>query len=343
MGRGSRAAVLLSVSLLAACSSASRDKEPARHGISPAARSYLVAALDIMQQHALDRMRIDWPSLRQRALHQAARAGARTPADVYGVIRLTLASLDDNFHSRFYPPGALTQGGGIKELPAGHLLTRSPIGYLALPGAAAFRDVNGHYIAAADTVLENAKQRRICGWILDLRDDTGGDVWPMLVATQPLLGSGIVGYFVPTGRPRISVRVTRSAAYQGSTVMAHAATPNRPTLAGAPVAVITGPHTASSGEFLTVAFRGRPRSLFLGLPTSGVPTANDTFRLSDGAVLALTTAHDADRTGHVYPDAHIQPDQTIPNASPTATASYTDPAIHAAQRWLTTQQSCGGS
>lgn len=347
MGRPARRVwALLSVLLLAACTSASHPSpSPSpQKGIGSAARAYLMSALDIMQAHALNRARLDWPFLRQRALHEAATVGARTPADVYGVIMLTLGNLADNFHSRFYAPGALTQltqPGGAEQLPTGHMLTRS-IGYLALPGDAELRDTDRRYVAAADAVFRSAEQHRGCGWVLDLRDDSGGDVWPMLMAAQPLLGSGTVGYFVPPAKPRIAVRVTPSAAYQDGTAMVSAVTPGRSDFGGEPVAVITGPHTASSGEFMTIAFRGRHHTKSLGLPTAGVPTANETYRLSDGAVLVLTSAQDADRTGHLYPDAPIRPDQAIATESPTATDSSADPAIRAARKWLTTEEGCEG-
>jgi C-terminal processing protease CtpA/Prc len=65
---------------------------------------------------------------------------------------------------------------------------------------------------------------------------------------------------------------------------------------------------------MTIAFRGRHRARSVGLPTAGVPTANDTFRLSDGATLLLTTAQDGDRTGYVYPAApFIQTTRSPPN------------------------------
>ena|SRR5437016_1571429 len=75
-----------------------------------------------------------------------------------------------------------------------------------------------------------------------------------------------------------------------------------------PVTVLTGPVTASSGEAITVDFRGRPHTRSFGSPTNGVPTANGVFTLSDGALLVLTVAVDADRSGQTY-DSAIAPDQ----------------------------------
>lgn len=347
--RGWRPAALLSAFLLAACTSApapapsaSPSAPPSRSAaptIGPAARAYLESALDIVQQHALNRARLDWPYLRRRALRIATAAGAKKPADVYVVLRLTLGNLDDNSHSTLIPPAATDPPASGPTPPAGAPLARS-VYYLALPGAQAFRNANRRYLAAADAIMARADRRGTCGWIVDLRDNPGGDVWPMLVAAEPLLGTATVGYFVAPGEPRIPVRMTRSAAYVGGTVAARALTAARPDFGRAAVAVITGPHTASSGEFVAIAFRGRRDTRSFGLPTSGVPTSNASFRLSDGAVLVLTTAQDADRTGAVYPDAPVGPDQEVAAASPTATSSGADPAIAAARRWLSSQEHC---
>jgi C-terminal processing protease CtpA/Prc len=111
-------------------------------------------------------------------------------------------------------------------------------------------------------------------------------------------------------------------------------------LSRVPVAVLTAPDTGSSGEFVTIAFRGRPQTRSFGLPTEGRPTGNDTFRLSDGAVIVLTTVQKADRTGHVYPDAPRPPDQTVINGSSRQDPYRSDASIRAAEHWLTAQHAC---
>jgi hypothetical protein len=99
------------------------------------------------------------------------------------------------------------------------------------------------------------------------------------------------------------------------------------------VAVLTGPRTASSGEAVAVAFRGRPRTRSFGTPTCGMSTGNDVFPLSDRAAMFLTTCIMADRLGRSYGGA-IRPDQDIAGA--TAQSHGQDPVIQAALAWLRT-------
>jgi carboxyl-terminal processing protease len=101
------------------------------------------------------------------------------------------------------------------------------------------------------------------------------------------------------------------------------------------VAVLTNRSTASSGEVIVVAFRGRPHTRSFGAATYGVPTGNETMRLSDGAMLVLTTVWFVDRTNARY-EGRISPDQFVNER----TRSRGDPVLTAATRWLRTQPGC---
>ena len=174
------------------------------------------------------------------------------------------------------------------------------VGYVSIPG------YSGGDVAAAGTYatrmhesLAGILASSSCGWVVDLRQNTGGNMWPMLAGLKPFLGNAGLGTFEsPTGSsPKWiagqAVGVEPPATLGG--------------LESAWVAVITGPRTASSGEAVAIAFRGRPRTRSFGLPTAGcLSTANQTFRLPDGAMILLTTAVDADRTGKRYGDKVIR-------------------------------------
>ena len=106
------------------------------------------------------------------------------------------------------------------------------------------------------------------------------------------------------------------------------------------VAVLTGPRTASSGEAVAISFKGRPRTRSFGQPTIGLSSANGTFPLPDGAMILLTTAIEADRTGKQYGEK-VDPDEIVP--APAASAppanSIDDATMAAAIAWL--RRSCG--
>src|SRR2546427_1503509 len=62
--------------------------------ISPAAKAYIDAALEVMQQHFLYKDKIDWPQLRRETLLQAGEA--QTAVDTYPAVRFALAKLRDH-------------------------------------------------------------------------------------------------------------------------------------------------------------------------------------------------------------------------------------------------------
>jgi len=107
-------------------------------------------------------------------------------------------------------------------------------------------------------------------------------------------------------------------------------------VAGNPaVAVLIDGGTASSGEAVAIAFRGRSRTRFFGEPTMEVSTNNTNFLLSDGANMILTIGVQVDRDGNEYQDG-IQPDASV--ASPgQILAPERDAGIVAAEQWLASQ------
>ncbi len=38
--------------------------------------------------------------------------------------------------------------------------------------------------------------KNLLGWIVDLRWNSGGNMWPMIAGIGPLLGNGTYGYFI---------------------------------------------------------------------------------------------------------------------------------------------------
>jgi carboxyl-terminal processing protease len=197
--------------------------------------------------------------------------------------------------------------------------------------------VRERYVRQGREAVAKADRPGACGWVVDLREDGGGAMWPMLAAVGPVLGDGKVGMFVDpdgktypwtirNGSPREN---GRPFGWGGGTPVANA---------HAPVAVLTGGATASAGEAVAIAFRGRPQTRSFGEVTYGVPTGNKPHRLSDGAVLNLTEVKNADRTGRTH-DAPISPDEEIPTIKLRGGA-HADQVLEAAKNWLLEQAVC---
>lgn len=323
-----RAALLLCFVLLAACG----PTTGAPRQISPAASAYLNEVLDLMQQRSINRDTIDWPRFRAHTFVIAE--GAQTTADTYSAIRFMISRLDDN-HSSFIAPEQHQPSAGPTSttgppLPRGEIVA-ARIGYLWLPYLMGNGAHANTYASTAQQIIHDLDVHEPCGWIVDLSENQGGNMWPMLVGVGPILGEGEAGRFVdPTGATT-SWSYLNGQALLDTAVQAQidgtAYTLKQP---NPPVAVLTGKQTASSGEAIAVAFRGRPRTRSFGQRTAGLSTGNESHTLSDGAVLVLTEVTFADRTGALYGKQILPDEQPWPGTS----------ARDAATKWLFQQPAC---
>ena len=291
------------------------DLGPATGEPTGEAKAYLDHALDLLEKGHINTAKADWPALYAEAYRQAG--AATTPDQAHGAIRTVIGRLGEPHTFLKSPPrpvtpavrpaalGLRSPAAAAAPLPEGRMQGR--VAMLALPHLERdFRDSkdeNGaRYAEAITAFLTTAESGNACGWIVDLRGHTGGNMWPGMRALAPLLGEGSPGAFATaTGRKPWPV-----APPEVRGVL------SRP---DAPVAVLVGPGTASSGEMIAIGFVGRPATRSFGQPTAGRSTANSSFPLSDGALLAVTSSYAEDRLGQRYggrmaPDEITSPDGT---------------------------------
>ena len=308
--------------------------------ISPEASAYLDAAIAIMEANSINRLKLDWAAIRAEAFHQARYA--QTPADTYGVLRALLRQAGGK-HSLFMPPAAAGEQQqstlGDSPPPRGKLLPQH-IGFVALEGFSSTTEADGRFYATfVQQLIREVDAQGACGWIVDLRENSGGNMWPMLAGLGPLLGEGVAGAFVdPEGQSEPWSYMAGQARLGEQAITQVEGPAYELQSGGPPVAVLTGINTASSGEAIAIAFRGRPQTRSFGHYTNGLTTANAGYPLSDGALLVLTTSVMADRTGHVYGE-QIIPDEKVDDVR--LFTSLMDEAIpQPAVDWLLAQPPC---
>lgn len=212
------------------------------------------------------------------------------------------------------------------------------IGYLDLPGCHGGEEQAAVYAEVAQRLMADIDQTALRGWVVDLRRNTGGNMWPMIAGIGPMPGEDAWLAFVTPHVKETAFYREGQAGLLPETVLASVEQPYILRYSRPPIAVLTGPLTSSSGEFTALAFRGRPRTRSFGEATQGVPTANDLKELCDGALIMLTTALGADRTGRVY-DSPLPPDQHV-TIDWTRIGTADDPVLQAAIEWLCREEGC---
>lgn len=168
-------------------------------------------------------------------------------------------------------------------------------------------------------------------WIVDLRYNGGGNMFPMLAGLSTILGEGEIGGSMDAKGNRFSTwEIKDGDAYYND--LLHADVEKRCPVDSLPkVAVLTSRYTVSSGEVVAVAFKGRPNTRFFGEHTAGFTTETNWQPLPAGVFMSISVSHFADRDGRVY-TKFVPVDEEIPfdiNADPDA-----DAGIRRALEWL---------
>lgn len=309
--------------------------------ISKDARQYLDYAVKLMKEHALHRKEIDWEQL-DRTVAELSR-GAQSVGDTHLAIRYAVAQMREK-HTMFFTAHAVEMMRQAQRSPDGKNPEASSevlpgkVAYLALPGLYSLdKAEETDYATSLAQQLQVLQKSKPCGWIVDLRKDKGGNMWPMVSGLSPLLGEGRIGSFsVPGGETTTwennnsQISTTTSGVRQNFNLVAPRFL--EPIPISTPVAVLVGPSTASSGEATAIAFIGRPNVMLFGDDTAGFTTGNGSYVLSDGAHLLVSTSYMADRSGQQYKQG-VKPDVVV-KSDGTNTEREQDEVIKSALVWL---------
>lgn len=296
---------------LAACAGVLRGNRHAGQPVDPVVVAYIDSVFVLMRERALAEHPVDWDALRLETLRRAG--GAKTPADAHPALEWALKTV--NPHSALLLPDRWAElerrWRESPSFPTG-LMLGDRIAYIALPAFSSQVDyMIQDYAVRGQDLIRRLRDQGACGWILDLRRNTGGHMYAMVVAIGPLLGEGNAGFFRAGAGLIQAWGYAHGAAWLGPDTMARLPRDHPPVPPlEAPVAILMGPLTASSAEGIVAGFRGVPQTLTFGAATAGFSTGNTGYRLSDGATVLLTELVLGDRLGQEYGHP-IRPDRRI--------------------------------
>ena len=270
--------------------------------------------LNIMENNSINKHTIDWPDFRAKVI--ARVQGARTIEDTYPGVSDALKMLGDNHSFLIQPDGNsiyhttihCTRQATSKPANLGN------VGYVKVN---TFTGTEAEGQAFSKEIQEQIKGQdnaNIVGWIVDLRSNGGGNMWPMLAGTGPVLGDGISGYFIDADGVEEGWGYKDGAALSVGVVVANVTDPYELIVPNPKVAVLLDNGVASSGEVMAISFIGRGNTKSFGSPTCGLSTSNSMFILAGGHTLYLTTGYLADRNKNKF-GIPIVPDQSSTNQS----------------------------
>ncbi|MFZ1380003.1 MAG: S41 family peptidase [Saprospiraceae bacterium] len=284
--------------------------------IAPKAEAYLIEVMSLLREKSVNRNKIDWDKFNAE-VHRLA-SHSQTIENTYPAVRFAVKELKDN-HSYFVAVNEGTTSDRDKLLPIlKDEITPPDIAYIRLPFCIGNNEQTDEYILTIIDRISLQNNNTIKGWIIDLRDNFGGNMWPMMVAIGCFLDHGIQGYFVGADNKAFEWRYEQGKAYLDTIILAE--TKQLISLCRkTKVAVLINNQTASSGEAMAVLFKGYTDAKIFGVPTFGVSTGCESYTLSDGSRINLATSVFADRNkrkygGAVYPDITCSENETLANA-----------------------------
>ena len=314
-----------------------------QNSLSPEIETYLISAIDSIQNNALMSPNVDWEIVKRETLEKAE--GLKTTEQTYTLLKSILEKLDDN-HSFLqknsknisYPNNKEKKepspyGSRMKIEHGLHQKGGKTFARIFVP-----QGMRGNKFAQdlQDRIFE-MQSNNPCGWIIDLRGNGGGNMWPMLAGIGPLVGSNPLGGSEDgKGQKDFYKYEKGKAIYVGidgkEESWAQAEEKVERLSDDIPVAFLIDRGTASSGEALAVIFKGRKNSKSFGEKTHGASTSTRGIKLTDSLNLVIAISTFQDRDGNLYLDG-VDPDMKIP-VGKEMLLPENDPLIDNALNWL---------
>lgn len=268
--------------------------------VPPSAETYGKNALSTIDKNGIFAGNDEWKSTYNECLKMIENA--KSYDDTYDAIRKAL-SVGGGKHSMLMTKSESqdTTESYDEVLPTVSL--DGDIAIIKLPGFLGTAEAGQKYAKVAEDFIHENRDK-IKGVVLDLRGNTGGDMGPMATAVSSLLPDGELVYYhyrsydVPV---TLKNGVVSNAGTGGKSLYPEEKL-------NVPVAILTDDMTASSGEALTLCFRGLERTRTFGAPTAGYTSVNMLYNMYEGAQMYLTVAFDKARTGEIFKETPIEPD-----------------------------------
>jgi len=184
-------------------------------------------------------------------------------------------------------------------------------GYIRIPGNSDFSFKKVDSIANdISTHINEINSAKIKAWIIDLRMNTGGNMYPILLGLKEFIGSDNVvfgGFRNSKGESSGQWEIQDGKMLIDGIELVRQVSLTMPIKKDIPIVVLTSCYTASAGEMTAISLIGSKNTLIVGEPTADYTTAVQGFSINADAGLNLSTDYVVDRSSKVY-KSHIQPD-----------------------------------
>lgn len=307
---------------------------------NPTPQFYLDSIFHLAKETSVVRNEVNWTEIKKE--YDQLSVNAKTEKDIIPAVKFLLKSLGD-FHGRLWVDN-IPHNGVIKDfvksdfeipkdlfkkyqygkIPFSGKMIQKKYGYLLIPGLQMSDQDESNAQKIKSIVCDLQKKHQPEAWILDLRLNGGGTMFPMLSGLSPFLGEDTIGYFLnPATKYQDSWHLKNGnfnfTNYQYTNYEMQIEGCENIDLSKTKVVVLISAATSSSGEVTTLAFRNRDNTILIGENTAGYTTGVSWNILSENVVIQIAQSYYADRKKNifqgtsVFPDIHIRGGEDFEN------------------------------
>lgn len=279
-------------------------------------KATLTKIFQTVKRNSVYRQQVDWNKLENVVLNEAAMPLSFD--DFKRNVILLFSGIGDKHAALFVkgrrlsamPPPTELRSTLIYELktnkPQLHTqLLNDRYGYIFIPSNTPKDNIQQLAQAIQDSLCRLIKGS-LKGVIIDLRANEGGSIYPLFTGLHQLIGDGVFGAFSNLDGTFRTQWILEKGKFSQQKKIVASVKPTCICSEKIPVAVLLSQITASAGEMVAIALKGRANTIFIGEKTYGLTTGNATFNI-DGYLLAVSASFSEDRKGNVY-NNYVTPD-----------------------------------
>ncbi len=330
--------VIVILSLIVGC----KNKKPA---IAPEVVKYLDTILDITQKTSLFTNNVDWKIIRSNVYKKAGNAQKKE--EVFTAVQYMFDQLEDEHGGLLYKGKLVGRRpkdiSGLRKVLVSQIkgktvkiktgVFQNKYGYIRIPSMLTLTtDGTNTYAQELQDSICKLNVNNMSGWIIDLRLNVGGNMYPMIAGIGNLIGDGPAGHFTNwDGKVTVSWFIENGEVYLDQRKMTDIKR-KCPCKKLPKIAVLISQVTGSAGESTAIALKKRANTRFFGEDTYGFVTANTVHQIDANSMLLVAECFTADRDNYMYKTV-VSPDTVIVEGDNFQDLNK-DVKIIAALKWL---------
>lgn len=255
----------------------------------------------LIEDNSLKSESINWSELSKIVKDSIKRFDCNE--DVYRAIDYTMQLVDDG-HSIFVAAqdsnkGKLSNPLHINKLsipPINKMIIGGNIGYIKLNGFIANDSLTRIYaLNIRKTLIALDNTSKLNGWIVDLRNNSGGKLTSESLGLYPLFTSSLIGVACDNKNTFKDIYLKNSYFYFDNNKIDRLDYDSVLINKNKKIAVLVSNKTVSAGEFLALAFTFQENTKLFGTKTKGKTSHLRLFEFKSNAKLLLATDYYCDR------------------------------------------------